>query len=71
MARYRANVKVGPWHRGDVFESTDPHHAVLAASGNLTVLDGPVDPEEDTRPSLLGVPEPQPTLFPDGASEGG
>ncbi len=38
MRAYKANCKVGPWSTGDIFESNDERHAVLAAEGYLTDL---------------------------------
>jgi hypothetical protein len=35
MPRYRANVRFGPWRRGDEFESEDALHANMAVEGKL------------------------------------
>jgi hypothetical protein len=41
VTRYRVVVTFGPWIRGDVFESSDPFHALLADRGKvLEVADG-------------------------------
>lgn len=57
MARYRANMRFGPWEKDDEFESEDSFHTMLAEEGKmLTSIDEPAD-------SLLGVPVPSAEAF--------
>lgn len=35
MPRYKANVLFGPWRAGEIFESEDAFHAMLAKEGRI------------------------------------
>jgi hypothetical protein len=57
VPRYRANLRFGPWNRGDVFESTDPMHARMAQEGRLLEeVDGP----SAGQPAQVGAEEAPP-----------
>lgn len=48
MPRFKVNVRFGPWRVGDVFESHDDYHALMAQDGHyLTELGGPEPELED------------------------